>query len=150
LFDSIGTPRAWKARSRSRKSAICILKVSSHPFPAQRRGSAGVLHQGLLAGELKHGPLALIDENMPVIITTRDSLYPKVQSAFAQITARKAQPIVVCNEDDDSIPADVNQVCDRRVKGRGGNKNWSRTIDIPLFLYIFVIKKKKKSKNVHL
>lgn len=62
--------------------------------------------EGILAGELKHGPLALIDENMPVIIVmTQDSLYPKVQSAFAQITARKAQPIVICNEDDDSIPA---------------------------------------------
>ena len=33
--------------------------------------------EGILAGELKHGPLALIDENMPVIIImTRDSLYP--------------------------------------------------------------------------
>ncbi|KAM5530275.1 hypothetical protein V8D89_016054 [Ganoderma adspersum] len=61
--------------------------------------------EGILAGELKHGPLALIDENMPVIIImTQDSLYPKVQSAYAQITARKAQPIVVCNEDDDGIP----------------------------------------------
>jgi glucosamine--fructose-6-phosphate aminotransferase (isomerizing) len=56
--------------------------------------------EGILAGELKHGPLALIDENMPVIIVmTRDSLYPKVQSAFAQITARKAAPIIVCDED---------------------------------------------------
>ncbi|KAF4618283.1 hypothetical protein D9613_011509 [Agrocybe pediades] len=35
--------------------------------------------EGILAGELKHGPLALVDENMPVIITmTQDSLYPKV------------------------------------------------------------------------
>ena len=39
-----------------------------------------------------------------IIIMTRDSLYPKVQSAYAQITARKAQPIVVCNDDDDGIP----------------------------------------------
>ncbi|KAJ8081910.1 glutamine--fructose-6-phosphate transaminase (isomerizing) [Marasmius tenuissimus] len=61
--------------------------------------------EGILAGELKHGPLALIDENMPVIIVmTKDSLYPKVQSAFAQITARKAQPIVLCNEGDEDIP----------------------------------------------
>lgn len=60
---------------------------------------------GILAGELKHGPLALIDENMPVIIImTQDSLYPKVQSAFAQITARRAQPIVICNEGDEGIP----------------------------------------------
>ncbi|PSS32045.1 hypothetical protein PHLCEN_2v2190 [Hermanssonia centrifuga] len=62
--------------------------------------------EGILAGELKHGPLALIDENMPVIIImTQDSLYPKVQSAFSQITARKAQPIVVCCEDDQGIPS---------------------------------------------
>ncbi|KAI0066803.1 L-glutamine D-fructose 6-phosphate amidotransferase [Artomyces pyxidatus] len=67
--------------------------------------------EGILAGELKHGPLALIDENMPVIIVmTRDSLYPKVQSAFAQITARKAQPIVICNEGDDGIPKGVKTI----------------------------------------
>ncbi|KAI0049229.1 isomerising glucosamine-fructose-6-phosphate aminotransferase [Auriscalpium vulgare] len=67
--------------------------------------------EGILAGELKHGPLALIDENMPVIIVmTRDSLYPKVQSAFSQITARKAQPIVICNEGDDGIPQGVKTI----------------------------------------
>ena len=66
---------------------------------------------GILAGELKHGPLALIDENMPVIIVmTRDSLYPKVQSAFAQITARKAQPIVICNEGDEAVSKDVKKI----------------------------------------
>ncbi|KAG9286745.1 hypothetical protein G9A89_012295 [Geosiphon pyriformis] len=74
--------------------------------------------EGILAGELKHGPLALIDENMPVIlIMTKDSLYPliiklcifsfrgqqKVQSALQQVTARKGQPIVICNDDDEGI-----------------------------------------------
>ncbi|KAF9467916.1 L-glutamine D-fructose 6-phosphate amidotransferase [Collybia nuda] len=67
--------------------------------------------EGILAGELKHGPLALIDENMPVIIImTQDSLYPKVQSAFAQITARKAQPIVLCNEGDEGIPTGAKTI----------------------------------------
>jgi glucosamine--fructose-6-phosphate aminotransferase (isomerizing) len=67
--------------------------------------------EGILAGELKHGPLALIDENMPVIIVmTRDSLYPKVQSAFSQITARKAQPVVICNEGDEGISKDVKTI----------------------------------------
>lgn len=33
--------------------------------------------EGILAGELKHGPLALVDENMPVLLVmTQDSLYP--------------------------------------------------------------------------
>ncbi|KAF9048162.1 hypothetical protein BDP27DRAFT_1346102 [Rhodocollybia butyracea] len=55
--------------------------------------------EGILAGELKHGPLALIDENMPVIIImTQDSLYPK------------AQPIVLCNEGDDGIPANAKTI----------------------------------------
>jgi glucosamine--fructose-6-phosphate aminotransferase (isomerizing) len=67
--------------------------------------------EGILAGELKHGPLALVDENMPVIIVmTQDSLYPKVQSAYAQITARKAQPIVLCNEGDEAIPANCKTI----------------------------------------
>ncbi|KAF6764102.1 hypothetical protein DFP72DRAFT_413660 [Ephemerocybe angulata] len=67
--------------------------------------------EGILAGELKHGPLALIDENMPVIIImTQDSLYPKVQSAFAQITARKAAPIILCNEGDKAIPANARTI----------------------------------------
>lgn len=67
--------------------------------------------EGILAGELKHGPLALIDENMPVIIImTQDSLYPKVQSAFAQITARKARPVVLCNEGDQKIPANATTI----------------------------------------
>ncbi|KAI9209901.1 uncharacterized protein BJ171DRAFT_557527 [Polychytrium aggregatum] len=61
--------------------------------------------EGILAGELKHGPLALIDENMPVIlIMTKDSLYPKVQSALQQVTARKGHPIIICNTNDSNIP----------------------------------------------
>lgn len=61
--------------------------------------------EGILAGELKHGPLALVDENMPVImIMTRDSIFTKVQNALQQITARKGQPIVICNKDDPEAP----------------------------------------------
>lgn len=60
--------------------------------------------EGILAGELKHGPLALIDESMPVIlIMTQDSLYPKVQSALQQVRARKGAPIIVANEGDEGM-----------------------------------------------
>jgi glucosamine--fructose-6-phosphate aminotransferase (isomerizing) len=104
------TPPASRARSRSRKSATCTPRVGPPPLafpPLLTRSSLA----GILAGELKHGPLALIDENMPVIIImTQDSLYPKVQSAFAQITARKAQPIVLCNEGDEGIPAGAKTI----------------------------------------
>ncbi|CAO3653886.1 unnamed protein product [Mucor hiemalis] len=63
--------------------------------------------EGILAGELKHGPLALIDEHMPVILLmTQDSLYPKVQSALQQVAARKGNPIIICNTGDQNL---VNQ-----------------------------------------
>ncbi|KAG0356964.1 glutamine--fructose-6-phosphate transaminase (isomerizing), partial [Gamsiella multidivaricata] len=67
--------------------------------------------EGILAGELKHGPLALVDENMPVIlIMTRDSLYPKVRSALEQVTARKGQPIIICNKGDDAISPETKTI----------------------------------------
>lgn len=60
--------------------------------------------EGILAGELKHGPLALIDEHMPVILLmTQDSLYPKVQSALQQVAARKGNPIIICNAGDQNL-----------------------------------------------
>ncbi|KAK6200357.1 glucoseamine-6 phosphate synthase [Scheffersomyces amazonensis] len=55
--------------------------------------------EGVLAGELKHGVLALVDEQLPIIaFATRDSLFPNVMSAIEQVTARKGKPILVCNE----------------------------------------------------
>jgi glucosamine--fructose-6-phosphate aminotransferase (isomerizing) len=60
--------------------------------------------EGVLAGELKHGVLALVDENLPIIaFATRDSLFPKVMSAVEQVTARSGRPIIIKNEGDDSI-----------------------------------------------
>ncbi|KAK9763524.1 glutamine--fructose-6-phosphate transaminase (isomerizing), partial [Basidiobolus ranarum] len=40
----------------------------------------------------------------------KDSLYPKVQSALQQVTARKGQPIIICNNDDDSLSADYKTI----------------------------------------
>ncbi|XP_031175288.1 glutamine--fructose-6-phosphate aminotransferase [isomerizing] 2 [Sander lucioperca] len=57
--------------------------------------------EGILAGELKHGPLALIDKDMPVImIIMRDACYTKCQNALQQVTARSGRPIIICCQDD--------------------------------------------------
>ncbi|XP_033907894.1 glutamine--fructose-6-phosphate aminotransferase [isomerizing] 2-like isoform X1 [Acipenser ruthenus] len=57
--------------------------------------------EGILAGELKHGPLALIDKHMPVImIIVRDACYTKCQNALQQVIARQGCPIIICSEDD--------------------------------------------------
>ncbi|KAI3406223.2 GFA1 [Candida oxycetoniae] len=63
--------------------------------------------EGVLAGELKHGVLALVDDQLPIIaFATRDSLFPKTMSAIEQVTARDGRPIVVCNEGDAIVSND--------------------------------------------
>uniref|UniRef100_A0AAR2K006 glutamine--fructose-6-phosphate transaminase (isomerizing) n=1 Tax=Pygocentrus nattereri TaxID=42514 RepID=A0AAR2K006_PYGNA len=60
--------------------------------------------EGILAGELKHGPLALIDYHMPVImVIMRDACYIKCHNALQQITARQGRPIILCCQDDSEI-----------------------------------------------
>ncbi|KAK7679129.1 glutamine--fructose-6-phosphate transaminase (isomerizing) [Cerrena zonata] len=60
--------------------------------------------EGVLAGELKHGVLALVDDKLPIIaFATRDSLFPKVMSAIEQVTARDGRPIIICNEGDKTV-----------------------------------------------
>uniref|UniRef100_A0A8C1T983 glutamine--fructose-6-phosphate transaminase (isomerizing) n=1 Tax=Cyprinus carpio TaxID=7962 RepID=A0A8C1T983_CYPCA len=71
--------------------------------------------EGILAGELKHGPLALVDKLMPVImIITRDHTYTKCQNALQQVVARQGRPIVICDKEDNET---IN--------------NSSRTIKVP-------------------
>ncbi|KAJ3141419.1 glutamine--fructose-6-phosphate transaminase (isomerizing) [Physocladia obscura] len=57
--------------------------------------------EGILAGELKHGPLALIDSSMPIVLMmNKDKHYVDVENAYAQVTARFGNPILVCDEGD--------------------------------------------------
>jgi glutamine---fructose-6-phosphate transaminase (isomerizing) len=56
--------------------------------------------EGYAAGELKHGPIALIDENMPVIvIAPRDDLYDKTVSNMQEVAARDGQIVLVGDAD---------------------------------------------------
>ncbi|XP_077325596.1 glutamine--fructose-6-phosphate aminotransferase [isomerizing] 1-like [Lithobates pipiens] len=57
--------------------------------------------EGIMAGELKHGPLALVDKLMPVImIIMRDNAYTKCQNALQQVVTRKGRPVVICDKED--------------------------------------------------
>lgn len=57
--------------------------------------------EGILAGEMKHGPLALVDENLPIaVIATRDACFTKQQSVIQQLHARKGRLIVMCSKGD--------------------------------------------------
>jgi len=67
--------------------------------------------EGYPAAEMKHGPIALIDENMPVVfIATKDSVYDKVVSNIQEVRARKGKILAVVNEDDNQIETMVDHV----------------------------------------
>jgi glucosamine--fructose-6-phosphate aminotransferase (isomerizing) len=60
--------------------------------------------EGYPAGEMKHGPIALIDENMPVVaIATRTPVYEKVVSNLQEVKARDGKLIVICDEGDEEM-----------------------------------------------
>ncbi|XP_043863269.1 glutamine--fructose-6-phosphate aminotransferase [isomerizing] 2 isoform X4 [Drosophila mojavensis] len=62
--------------------------------------------EGIMAGELKHGPLALVDDSMPVLmIVLRDPVYVKCMNALQQVTSRKGCPVIICEEGDEETKA---------------------------------------------
>lgn len=65
--------------------------------------------EGYPAAEMKHGPIALIDENMPVVfIATRDSIYDKVVSNIEEVKARGGKVIAVVSEGDHELDDKVD------------------------------------------
>jgi len=61
--------------------------------------------EGYPAAEMKHGPIALIDENMPVVfIATQDESYEKIVSNIEEVAARKGKVIAIVTEGDRVIP----------------------------------------------
>ncbi|MCE7056008.1 glutamine--fructose-6-phosphate transaminase (isomerizing) [Algoriphagus sp. AGSA1] len=67
--------------------------------------------EGYPAAEMKHGPIALIDEEMPVFfIATKDSSYEKVVSNIQEVKARKGKVIAVVTEGDTQVKAIADHV----------------------------------------
>ena len=67
--------------------------------------------EGYPAAEMKHGPIALIDEDMPVVvIATRDSVYDKIVSNIEEIKARKGRVIAIATEGDERIKQKADRV----------------------------------------
>ena len=67
--------------------------------------------EGYPAAEMKHGPIALIDEYMPVVvIANKNEVYDKILSNIQEIKARKGKIIAIADEDDVDIKNKVNHV----------------------------------------
>merc|ERR1711862_454625 len=57
--------------------------------------------EGIQAGELKHGPLALVDSTVPILmILMRDNVFTKCMNALQQVTAREGKPSLKIEEGD--------------------------------------------------
>jgi glucosamine--fructose-6-phosphate aminotransferase (isomerizing) len=66
--------------------------------------------EGYPAGEMKHGPVALIDEHLPVIcLAPRDAIYPKMLSNIEQVRARKGQVIAIGTEGDHELASKADE-----------------------------------------
>jgi glucosamine--fructose-6-phosphate aminotransferase (isomerizing) len=67
--------------------------------------------EGYPAGEMKHGPIALIDREMPVVVlATRDDTYEKVMNNIEEVHAREGRIIALASQDDQEIASKVEDV----------------------------------------
>ena len=67
--------------------------------------------EGYPAAEMKHGPIALVDENMPVVfVATHHKLYEKVVSNMQEVIARKGRILAVVTQGDEQVRSMVENV----------------------------------------
>ncbi len=104
-----------KALARAMAQTPSVLFLGRHVgFPVAMEGAlklkelAYIHAEGFAAGELKHGPIALIEEGQPVFVVVpsprgRDSLHSKVVSNIQEVRARGAKTITVAEEGDDAV-----------------------------------------------
>ncbi len=107
------TPYESLAHSLSRARDVLYLgRGQNYPIAlegALKLKEISYIHaEGYAAGELKHGPIALIDEKMPVIvIAPRDDLYDKTVSNMQEVAARGGQIVLISDADPSSTGCTV-------------------------------------------
>lgn len=111
-----------KKLGQDMKDSKSVLFLGRHVgFPVALEGALKLkeiayLHaEGFAAGELKHGPIALVEEGQPVFVIVpsprgRDSLHAKVVSNIQEIRARGAITIVIAEEGDEAVEQFANHV----------------------------------------
>ena len=110
------------ALAQGMQDATSVLFLGRHVgYPVALEGALKLkeiayLHaEGFAAGELKHGPIALVEEGQPVFVIVpsprgRDSLHAKVVSNIQEVRARGAITIVIAEEGDDAVEAYANHI----------------------------------------
>ncbi|MCX5410677.1 glutamine--fructose-6-phosphate transaminase (isomerizing) [Streptomyces sp. NBC_00059] len=111
----LGTMEPVRALARSLSSHGTVLFVGRHVgYPVALEGALKLkelayMHaEGFAAGELKHGPIALIEEGLPVVVIVpsprgRSVLHDKIVSNIQEIRARGARTVVIAEEGDEEV-----------------------------------------------
>jgi glucosamine--fructose-6-phosphate aminotransferase (isomerizing) len=105
-----------KAIAEKYKDAINALYLGrGYLFPVALEGALKLkeisyIHaEGYAAGEMKHGPIALVDDNLPVIVVApKDDYYEKIVSNIQEVKARKGNVIAIVTEGDIVLKEMVN------------------------------------------
>lgn len=95
-----------------KNSANALYLGRGYNFPIALEGALKLkeisyIHaEGYPAAEMKHGPIALVDDNLPVIfVATKDEYHAKIVSNIQEIKARKGKVIAIITEGDEIIPS---------------------------------------------
>lgn len=103
--------------AKFKDSRNCLFLGRGSGFPVALEGALKLkeisyIHaEGYPAAEMKHGPIALIDEEMPVVvIATKNSSYEKVISNIQEVKARKGIVLAIVTEGDETVKAMADYV----------------------------------------
>ena len=115
LLEADGQYDALARRFVDRSDFLYLARGVNYPIAlegALKLKEISYIHaEGYPAGEMKHGPIALIDERMPVMaVCLRDGVYEKMLSNVEQVKARGGIVIALATEGDDEIAAKADHV----------------------------------------
>jgi len=116
----LDTVEPVRAIARAFADATSVLFIGRHVgFPVALEGALKLkelayMHaEGFAAGELKHGPIALIEDGVPVVVivpSPRDRLHDKIISAIQEVRARGAVILAIAEEGDERITAFADHI----------------------------------------
>jgi glucosamine--fructose-6-phosphate aminotransferase (isomerizing) len=119
VLDSVKRMRELAKELRDAKSVLFLGRNVGYPIAmegALKLKELAYIHaEGFAAGELKHGPIALIEPGQPVIVIVpspngEDSLHPKVVSNIQEIKARGAKVIAIAEDGDQEVVKYADEV----------------------------------------
>lgn len=106
----LGHPKIKLVAEKYKDAMNALYLGRGYLFPVALEGALKLkeisyMHaEGYAAGEMKHGPIALVDDNLPVVVVSaKDSYYEKVVSNIQEVKARKGNIIAVVTDDDNGL-----------------------------------------------